>query len=446
MKDNSNLMTEGAIGKQLIFYAAPVFLGNLFQQLYNLVDSLIVGNFVGDEALAAVSSSGNLIFMFIGLVFGLFSGASVVTAKYFGAGRKDKIFESVHTVMALAMILGIILTIIGIAFSPVMLMGMDTPQNVLPNSITYFRIYFMGSIFLCLYNASSGVFQAVGDSRHPVYYLIASAVVNIVLDLLFVGEFHLGIGGAAMATVMSQAVSAVLSIRRLMLSEGDYQLHIRKIKIYRKVLGEILGMGIPSGIQNSVIGLANVVVQSNINQFGELAMAGCGSYAKIEGFGFLPITSFSMAITNFVSQNMGAGRKDRVRYGAKFGIVVSMICAELIGVMIFLGIPYFATAFSRNEDVIYICILQARTECFFYFILAASNAMAGVMRGCGKSTVPMLAMLIVWCVFRVAYITIALAYIKNIQVIFTAYPITWSITAIFFAYYISSGRLYKTSK
>lgn len=312
-------MTTGPIWKRIIFFAIPLFFGNLFQQLYNTADSLIVGRFLGSTALAAVSSSGNLIFLMVGFFNGLAIGAGVVVAKYYGAKRYHIVQRTIHTIMALGLICGIVLTFIGVLAAPQILVLMGTPSEVLPNSITYFRIYFCGSLAFVMYNFMVGILQSVGDSRHPLIYLVISSIVNIVLDLLFVGVFHWGVGSAALATIISQFISAFLCLGQLMKSPEEYQVHISKIRIDFLVLRQIISNGLPSGLQNSIISLANVVVQSNINKFGEMAVAGCGSYSKVEGFGFLPITCFALALTTFISQNLGAkeyGRAKKERFSA----------------------------------------------------------------------------------------------------------------------------------
>lgn len=444
MKKNVVRMTEGSIVGHLIRFAGPIFLGNLFQQLYNLVDSLIVGNFAGDEALAAVSSSGNLIFLFVGLITGLFNGAGVVIAKYFGAEDRQEVHDAIHTTVALALICGIILTALGIVLSPGILRLMKTPDEVFPNSVLYFRIYFLGGIMICLFNAASGIFQAVGNSKPPVFFLIISSVVNVVLDLLFVGCFGWGVGGAAFATVLSHVVVASLSFYKLVHTQEIYRISFSQVRIHKKLMKEILRMGIPSGIQNSVIGLANTVVQTNINKFGEIAMAGCGCYSKIEGFVFLPITSFAMALTTFVSQNLGAGKKERVRKASYIGVLSAMGLAEAIGVITFLFMPVFLSFFSKNPDVVAVGVTQAKVESLFYFLLACSHAEAAVLRGRGKSVVPMVVMLAVWCVIRVSYITIAVRIVPAIRVIFWAYPLTWFISTIIFTIYLfctARGRM-----
>ena len=296
--NRSTDMTTGSIWKRMVSFAVPVFLGNLCQQLYNTVDSVIVGKFVGKQALAAVASSGNLIFMMTGFFMGLFIGAGIVIAQYFGAKNYEKVRAAVHTDFAFALCCGVLLTLLGVFFTPTILTWMRTPADVLDTSILYFRLYFLGSLATILYNAGMGILQAVGDSRSPLYYLVISSAVNVALDLLFVGAMDMGVAGAAVATVISQVVSAVLCIIKLTRSDGPYRLEIKRIGFDLPLLKKITSQGVPSGVQNSIIAIANVVVQSNINTFGSDAMAGCGSYSKVEGFVFLPITSFAMALTN----------------------------------------------------------------------------------------------------------------------------------------------------
>lgn len=439
-KDSAVLMTEGPIAKQMVAFAIPVFCSNLFQQLYNTIDALIVGKFVGDEALASVSSSGTFIFMMVGFIFGLFAGAGVIVSQAFGAGEKQRVQDAVHTTMALGIIAGVFLTFVGMVFSPQILRWMNTPADVLPNSIVYFRIYFAGSLFHVLYNACSGVFQAVGDSKHPLIYLIISSVSNVILDLLFVAVFKWGIAGAAIATCLAHAISFVLIFSKLMHSDEVFRVHIKKIRIHKALLKPILKVGIPSGVQNAVIGLANLIVQSNINTFGKLAMAGCGSYSKLEGFVFLPITSFCMALTTFTGQNIGANKIERTKKGAIFGIFSAVICAEVLGFIMYALCPPMIGWFSDTPETIAYGVQWARTTSLFFCLLAFSHAAAAIMRGAGKSIVPMIVMLAFWCVIRVTYITIITQYIHKISVIFWAYPLTWGLSSITFLIYIISGR------
>ena len=446
-KSGANLMTEGPVWQKIIFFALPVFWGNLFQQLYNIVDSLVVGNFVGKDALAAVGSSGSLIFMLVGFVGGIYVGAGVVIARYFGAKDTKNMQEAIHTTVAFAVIAGVLLTIVGIVFTPGILRLIKTPESILPNSILYFRIYFSGVLAMTLYNTANGIFQAVGDSKHPLYYLITSSIINVVLDLLFVAVFHWGIAGAAIATVLAQATSAFLGFFRLMRIKEDYRVQFKKIRINKVMLKQVLNMGIPTGLQNSIIAIANVFVQANINSFGASAVAGCGAYSKIEGFGFLPINSFVMAITTFIGQNLGAKKYDRAKKGARFGIVLCVACSELVGLMIYFFAPYFIAAFNNDPEVVAFGTLQAHTVTLFYFLLAFTHSIAGVMRGAGRSKIPMFVMMVCWCIIRITFISIILRFFPQIQSVFWAYPFTWSLSSVVFAcFYLFSDWVHAYEK
>ncbi len=447
MDSSSSLMTEGCIWKKIVRFALPICWGNLFQQLYNIVDSVVVGNYVGRDALAAISSTGSLIFLLVGFFGGIFMGAGVVISKYFGANKKESVQKAIHTSIAFAIISGIILTIVGTLLTPQILRLMGTPDSVFSNATLYVRIYFMGILSVVLYNTSSGIFQAVGDSKHPLYYLIISSIVNVILDLIFVVIFKWGISGAAFATIISQTVSVVLSFYKLSTTNDVYKVDFKKIKIYPRILSEIIRLGLPAGIQNSVIALANVVVQANINAFGSVAMAGCGSYSKIEGFVFIPITSFAMSMTTFISQNLGAKKYDRAKEGARFGIITSIILAEIIGVIFFILAPQLISLFNGEPEVVQVGTSQSRTIALFYFLLALSHCIAGILRGAGKAVVPMFVMLLCWCIIRVAYITITTYFIPMIQVVFWAYPLTWFLSSIIFLiYYLKSDWLHGFDK
>lgn len=429
-------MTEGTIFKGIIFFAIPLFFGNLFQQLYNTADSLIVGNFLGSAALAAVSSSGNIINLLVGFFNGISVGAGVVVSRYYGGGNSKMVQKAIHTTIAFALAAGVILTIGGFFLAPRLLVLIGTPSDVLPNSITYFQIYFLGSVAFVLYNALSGILQAVGDSRHPLYYLIISSVTNVVLDILFITFFNGGVGSAALATIISQTVSALLCLGHLMRTQEGYRVSLRAIRFDWPMLRQIITNGLPAGVQNSIISLANVVVQSHINSFGKMAVAGSGSYAKIEGFGFLPITCFALAMTTYISQNLGAKKPERAKKGARYGFLCSVLLAEAVGIGIYIFAPTLIALFDRTPEVIQYGTLHARTVTLFYCLLAFSHCAAGILRGAGKAIVPMLVMLICWCLIRVTYITIVTQFIPEIQVVFWAYPLTWTLSSlIFYVYY-----------
>lgn len=435
MKSEVNL-TEGSIAKNIIKFAIPMFIGNLFQQLYNVADSLVVGNFLGSDALAAVTSTGSLIFLLVGFFNGTAMGAGVIIARFFGAKDYENVKKAIHTDLAFGILCGAIMTLVGVIFAPQILTLMDTPEDVFVQSVLYIRIYFLGSIAVVLYNVCMGIMQAVGDSRHPLYYLIFSSVVNILLDLLFNGVFKLGVEYAALATIISQLLATLMCLWRLTGKSQTYRVELRKIGFDKDLLKQIVGIGLPSGLQNSIISIANVVIQANINAFGSAAMAGCGAYFKIEGFVFLPITCFSMALTTFIGQNLGAKQYDRTKKGAAFGIFCSITLAEVIGILVYFFMPRLILLFNAEADVVNYGILQAHTESLFYFLLAFSHTVAGIMRGAGKSTVPMFVMLGCWCIFRITYVTIITSIIPTIQVVFWAYPITWSLSSVVFLIYL----------
>ncbi len=439
MNEQKTLMTEGSIWKILIRFSVPLFLGNLFQQLYNAVDSLVVGNFCGNDALAAVSSSGSMCHLLIGFFQGVFMGSSVIISHRYGARDREGVDKAVHTTIWFSLVFGVVLTILGVIFTPTLLRWMGTPENVMVNSVVYFRIYCLGLLGLVLYNTTNGIFQALGDSKHPLYYLIISSIVNIVLDLLFVAVFDMGVAGAALATVMGQALSAVLGLIHLMSGKFLVKVDLKEIKPDFKLLKQILSLGLPSGVQNSVIAIANIVVQSNINAFGDLAMAGCGSYSKVQGFVFLPVTSLSMALTTFVGQNLGANKLERIKKSIKQGVVMGIVSAGLFGVFMFFCAPFFVEMFSEDPAVVAFGVQQARTESLFYGLLSFSHIAAAILRGAGKTTIPMFVMLGDWCVFRIIYITTLVRFIPDIRVVFSAYPLTWTISTIIFAYFLIKG-------
>ena len=419
----------------MLLFALPVFLGNVFQQLYNAFDAWCVGNYIGDDALAAVSSSGSLIFMMVSFFNGVAMGAGVVIARAFGARHYSTMQNAIHTAIAFGLVTGAVLTVAGVVLTPTILRWMGTPAEVLPQSISYFRYYFCGALFTVMYNIFVGILHAVGDSKHPLYYLIFSTFLNIALDMLFVAALGFGVGSAAIATTLSQGVSAFLCLIHMVRVDAPYKVSIRKIRFHKESLFQIIRYGLPSGIQNSVIALANVVVQSNINSFGKAAMAGCGSYSKLEGFAFLPVTCFTQALSTFVGQNLGARQHDRVKKGVAFGVVCSCIMAQSIGILSYFFAPQLIGIFSESQEAIDFGTQHMRTICLFNFLLALSHCIASVMRGAGKTTVPMFTMLACWCVFRVTYITIAVKLVNQLTTVSWAYPITWTLSSIIFLIY-----------
>ena len=432
-------MTKGSIYKCILLFALPVFLSQVFQQLYNTADTFLVGKFLGTDALAAVSSSGHLIFLMISFFEGLAVGAGIVISRYFGAGQKERVSHAIHTDLAFGVVSGLFLTVIGILFTPKFLVWMHVDPEVLPVAIEYFRYYFLGALFLVLYNICRGIMNALGDSRRPLLYLIFSSVLNVLLDLLFLGVFRFGVWSAAIATVISQAASVFLCLRYLTRKGFAFRVELRKLRFHREILGEIVRYGLPSGVQNSVIGLANVVLQAQVNSFGKLAMAAFGTQAKVEGFAFMPITGFNLALTTFIGQNLGAREYGRAKKGARFGILSAMVLAELIGVVYYFFAPDIIALFDKTPEVVALGALHARTLAFFYCLLAFSHSVAAVLRGAGRAFVPMLVMLSVWCVLRLIYVLGVMHFIGEIEYIYRAYPITWTISSvIYLVYYLSA--------
>ena len=427
-------MTKGKEWKKILLFAIPIFISSLFQQLYNSVDSLIVGNFLGDSSLAAVSSSGNLIFLFTSFFIGCFSGAGVLISRYFGEKNYDNMSKAIHTDIAFALVSSIFLTVAGVILTPYILQWMNTDADVLPESTMYFRWYFSLVVGVVLYNCFSGILQALGNSLAPLIFLIISSILNVLLDLLFIGVFHTGVEGASIATGICQITSAILCFFFLKRKNNYYKLEISQIRFHEGMMPKILKYGIPAGIQNSVIGLANVIVQSNINTFGKVAMAGCGVYSKIEGFAFLPVTSFTLALTTFTGQNLGAKEYDRAKRGARFGVITSVILAEIIGVLTFFFMPYLARLFTSTPEVIEISVKQSKTICLFYFLLSFSHCIAAIQRGAGRAFIPMIIMLSVWCIFRVIFVNVAMAINHDIILLFCVYPITWGISSIIYLF------------
>ncbi len=428
-------LTKGPIGKQILQFTVPLLLGNIFQQFYNAADTVIVGKFVGREALAAVGSSGALINLLVSILMGVAVGAGVVVSRYYGAKQYTEMRATIHTTIAFGLISGAAMSVLGVAITPVILRWMQTPESVMASSVLYFRIYFAGVLTTVMYNIGSGIYRALGDSKRPLYFLIISTIINIILDLLFVAVFHMGIGGAAIATVVAQGLSMVLVFYKMMREDTVYRVSWREIRIHKRFLRQIIAIGLPSGIQNGIVSLSNVVVQSNINSFGDIAMAGCGAYNKLDGFALLPAGSFSLALSTFVSQNIGAEQYDRAKKGAAFGLIAAMVISELAGVLIYFTAPQLVGFFNDDPEVIRYGVLMARNIVFAYALVAYSNAMAGVLRGAGLSRVPMFVMVGCWCVLRVIWIQIMVPLTQDIRVVFWSYPITWAVSVTILTIY-----------
>lgn len=434
------LMTEGNIWKQLILFSIPLLLGNLFQQLYNAVDSVIVGQFVSSQALAAVGSSFPLINLLISFFMGLSLGAGVVVSKYFGARDIDNMRKSIHSSIVITFIIGVIMTFVGILACPIILRWMQTPSDVINDSIVYLQIYFGGILFTMIYNIGSGILRAVGDTKRPLYFLIICSIINIILDLLFIIFFKMGIAGAAYATVISQAISAILTMLLLINTSNEYKISFKELKLYREQTKEIIRVGIPSGIQNAVVAISNVIVQSNINSFDWVAMAGCSACQKLDGFAIMPVLSFSMAFTTFTGQNIGAKRYDRVKQGAKIGLILSLSTIICISATLLYFDEQLLSIFSDDPEVIKYGLMMMHTLIPMYFLLTITHALNGFIRGAGKTKVPMMVMIVCWCCMRMAWILTTVPLFNDIQFVFYGWPITWAASSLWLIIYYCSHK------
>lgn len=441
-KNNKNtlLMTQGNIWKLLITFSIPLIIGNLLQQMYNTADSIIVGNFVGSNGLAAVGSGTALINLIIAFAQGASVGAGVVVSQYIGADKKDKIKISVHTSICISIILGLILSLLGIFASPSLLIMMKTPKVVLKSSILYLQIYCGGLIFNVIYNMATGILNAAGNSKKPLVYLAIASFTNIILDLLFIKIFKLGVMGAAIATDISQAISCILAIGYLLKVKSDYKLYIKNLKINKETAVKIIKIGLPTAIQNMVISFSNVLVQSSVNAYGATAMAGYAAYLKIDGFNILPVLSISMAVTTFTGQNVGANRLDRVKKGMYSSLIMVLVYTVFIGAVLLILSHQVLGLFTHSAQVIMYGQLAMKYFCPYYFLLGILNVLAGTVRGAGKGIPPMIILLFSMCIFRILWIKIALPFYSSIDGVFILYPISWLVGAILMILYTKFGK------
>lgn len=436
----TTMMTEGSVVKNILFFSVPLILGNLLQQLYNTVDSIIVGNYVGSNALAAIGSSTSLVYLLIAFSQGVSVGAGVVISQRLGQKNKEGVQTSVHTALALAVILGIILTVGGILFSKEILLWMNTPEEVLTDAVTYLRLYSAGMVFNVVYNMAAGILNAAGNSKRSLGYLAIASVTNLILDLVFIVGMKMGIAGAAIATNIGQMISCVLAIWFLVRAQTDYKVYLNKIKIHKSTAGLIIKIGLPTGFQNMVISLSNILVQSSVNSFGANAMAGFGAYMKVDGFNVLPVTSFGMAATTFVGQNFGAGKTERVKKGMWMTLGIGILYTITTGVLLLTFSETIMHLFSNDPAVIAYGRQAMRFFCPFYWVLSILHALSGTVRGTGKSIPPMVVLLISLCFFRVLWVQFVMPNIASIEGIFMLYPISWTIGSGLMILYTWKGQ------
>ena len=418
-------MTVGNIWLHMLQFSVPMAIGLLFQQLYNTVDTLVVGQFVGQQAQAAVGSTGPIINTIVGFCAGLATGASVVISQRYGAHDSEGLGKAVHTTIALTFLMSLIATGIGQLIITPMLRFMQTPEDVMESSHTYLSIYFAGVAGILFYNIGSGILRAVGDSRRPLIFLVVSALLNTALDLLFVLVFKMGVDGVAWATVLSQILSAALILLTLSREKGGYGIRWRQIRIDRESLRVILRLGLPSSIQSAITSFSNVFVQSYINAFGSACMAGYGVYNKIDAFALIPVQSISMSSTTFVGQNWGARQPRRAREGVRTATVMSLIATAVLGVLVFLLARPLMGFFSPEEEVIEYGIRFIHIVTPFYVTICFNQIYAGALRGIGDATMPTVIMLISFVAFRQIYLAVTKALGAGFLAVALAYPVGW---------------------
>ena len=447
-KDASvNQITEGVIWKQLLIFFFPIMLGTLFQQLYNTADAVVVGRFVGTKALAAVGgSTGQITNLIVNFFVALASGATVIIARYYGAKNKKDLNDTLHTAAAMSIVGGILTTIAGIALAPVLLEMMKTPADVMPDSVTYLRIYFAGIIFVFIYNVGSAILRAVGDSTRPLYFLIVCCFINIFLDILLVVGFNMGVAGAAIATVISQVVSAILIIHALIKSTDMYRLEPKKIRFHKFLLVSIITIGLPAGIQSIMYNISNIIIQTSLNDLGTDTMAAYTAFGKIDAIYWMISGAFSVSIITFIGQNYGAGKYDRMKKSVKVCLLLDFIASLLVSaLLLFLG-QYLLQLFTTDPEVIRIGMEIIRIIAPSYVLFIFIEILSSALRGMGNVLVPMIMTCTGVCILRILWIFLAVPHWPGVQSILMSYPISWGLTAVLFIvyYYFDQKKFYKT--
>lgn len=432
----SNAITEGVIWKQLLLFFFPILFGTFFQQLYNAIDAIIVGRYVGKEALSAVGGSTNTVIqLIVGFFIGLSSGATVIISQYYGAKRQEMVGYAVHTAIAFSVIAGLFMSAAGILTAPAVLKAMNTPEDVLGPSITFLRIYYLGMVGNLVYNIGAGILRAVGDSKRPLYFLIVSCMTNIVLDMLFVVGFGMGVAGAALATIISQALSAVLVMMLLVRTKDMHRLVLRDIRLDKRMLARIIKIGFPAGMQSIMYSSSNVIIQAGINSLGTDTVAAWTAYSKIDSIFWMIVSAFGISVTTFVGQNYGAGKKERMRKGVRICMAMTFAATFLISFVLYFWGIYCYRLFTTDTAVIRIGVEMLRFLVPVYFTYVAIEILSGALRGVGDSWIPMLICLIGICALRVIWLMMAVPLRKNIYTIMFSYPLTWVVTTILFVIY-----------
>ena len=434
-------ITQGVIWKQLLAFFFPLWFGTFFQQLYNTVDTVVVGRFVGKTALAAVGSTGVIVNLTVGIFTGLAAGAVVVIAQRYGARMGEDVHKSVHTAMLLSILMGAFFMIVGFLLTPWALRAMNTTEDALPGAILYLRVYFLGMIPNLVYNMGTGVLRAVGDSRRPLYFLMAASLCNIVLDLLLVVVFHLGVLGVAIATVASQLLSAVLVVLSLTRAEGaSFQLFPRSLTIHPQPLQAILRVGVPTALQSVMYSSSNLFIQAAINSFGTDAVAAWTAYGKMDVIFWMTITAMSQSVTTFAGQNYGAGKYDRLKKGVRVSIGMSAIITLALSAIMVLFARPILTIFTPDHDVLEIGVSMVRFLAPSYITYILIELLSGAIRGAGKSLVPTLITIFGVCGLRLLWLFTMVPIYHTINMVAASYPITWSVTSIALLLYYCFGK------
>ena len=437
-------MTGGNIIRHIVTFAIPLLLGNVFQQLYNMVDTWVVGNFASNEAFSAVGSVGPIINMLIGFFMGLSSGAGVVISQYYGAGRYEEVRKTVHTAVTMTLILAAVFTVVGNLMTPVMLRLMKTPENVLPESAAYLRIYFSGVVGLMLYNIGAGILRAVGDSQRPFYFLVVSALLNIGLDLLFVLKFSMGVEGVALATVISQCVSAVLVFIVLMRTGSCVKVELRSLRLHWQMLKKVFSVGIPAALQMTVTSFSNVFVQSYINHFQSDCMSGWTAYNKVDQLLFLPMQSIALASTTFVGQNLGKNQVERARKGVKYSLLIAVASTVIMMIPVMIFSAPIVSFFNSKPEVVEYGSMFLRWITPFYVLCCFNQVYSGALRGAGNSKAPMVIMLTSFVAFRQLYLFVMSRICNEVIPIAMGYPAGWLLCSALTTIYYHKVKLGKT--
>lgn len=440
-KQMSNQITEGVIWKQLLFFFFPILFGTFFQQLYNTTDAIIVGNFVGKEALASVGGpAATIINLLVGFFVGLSSGATVIISQHYGAGDRKKVSESVHTSIALAVAGGAVMMVIGIAVARFSLEAMNTPADIMEPSLAYMKIYFCGIIPSMIYNMGSGILRAVGDSRRPLYFLIASCFINIGLDLFFVVTLQMGVAGVAIATILSQAISALMTVIALMRTADSYRLILMKIRFHRQLLLSIVRIGFPAGLQSAMYSISNLLIQSSINSFGTDTVAAWTAYGKVDGIFWMIMGAYGVSITTFAGQNYGAGKYDRIKKSVRVCLALAAVTSILLSVIVLAFGGTILLLFTKDTNVIEICMGMMWVVSPAYITYICIEILSGTCRGCGDSFIPMLLTCFGVCVLRIVWIFTAVPLRHEVSTVVFSYPLTWTITSLLFIIYYKKGK------